>query len=91
MIDDDDPLRKAAVLFETIEEALAPYADMHPPETLAIMRREMIEVLATHPYTRALLKGLMEDRMRRIHSGPQPVGEGEQEDDAPTTGRRSAS
>lgn len=52
----DEPLRPP--LLDAVEMALAPYRAILPPETLAIVRRELIAILTTHPYPAALLRQL---------------------------------
>lgn len=57
-------LTKEPALLEAVEEALAPYVPLHPPEVIAIMRRNMIEILSTHPYPAALVTQLNARRIR---------------------------
>jgi hypothetical protein len=49
----DDPL-----LLELIDRALAPYRALLPEQTLATMRAEMADAIATYPYPSALLRKL---------------------------------
>jgi hypothetical protein len=49
----EDPL-----LLDIIERALSPYKELLPAETLAAMRAEMADAMASYPYPAALLRKL---------------------------------
>jgi hypothetical protein len=66
----DNPL-----LLEIIERALAPYKELLPAETIAGMRAEMAEAMASYPYPAALLRKLRPPPVVQ-KSSTQPIDDG---------------
>ncbi|WP_437481516.1 hypothetical protein WME75_37905 [Sorangium sp. So ce1014] len=77
---DEERLRTARVVAETVERSLAPYRGLVPEEMLAQLREAIEDELVKNPYSVALLRQLM--------ARPAPESSGEvPREGAPLDGR----